>query len=282
VTEQMKWYRKIPFPVISILLSLGVGLLLWLSNITSNSAAIVAALLLEIVIVVHRILAIAERESDPLHGLLRTARIEEALAGAARLVRSKNRQARALLEETVDAFCTRVKRLQSGGVQLSPLEFMKFADRVFSAAKPVDRLYATSHLAGGTYWHKAYGQQYERLNRQAQARGLTIERIYVLRDRKHLDQVRAVIDRQTAFSNVRIVLLEDHEKDGSLTVPRRDFLVYNNEATAEFVFAEPNMTIEYVHIDTDADHVREMFDEYTRIRDHFSTPYSVAATGKVP
>ena len=36
----MKWYRKLPFPVFSVLLSLAVGLVLWLSNVTNESAAI--------------------------------------------------------------------------------------------------------------------------------------------------------------------------------------------------------------------------------------------------
>jgi hypothetical protein len=282
VTDSMKWYRKLPFPVLSVLLSLGLGLGLWLTHITDESVAIITALLLEMVIVVHRILALVERGADPLHGLLRTAKIEEALTFAAQVIRSQNRQAQALLEETVSAFCTRVKRLQSGGVQLSPVEFMEFADRIFAAAKSDDRLYATSHLAGGTYWQKAYGQQYERLNRQAQARGLTIERIYVLRDKRHLDEVRHVLDRQAAFSSIRTVLLDEHETDGTLTVPRRDFFVYNREATAEFVFVEPNMTVEHIHIATDADHVREMFHEYTRIRDHFSAPYQASTNRELP
>ena len=85
-------------------------------------------------------------------------------------------------------------------------------------------------------------------------------------------------DRQAVFSSVRIVLLDEHEKDGSLTVPRRDFFVYNDEVTAEFVFAEPNMTVEHIQVSTEADHVGELAHEYSRIREHSSTPYLSAAT----
>jgi hypothetical protein len=270
----VRWYRRIPFPVFSLLASLAVGLILWASGITGEAPAIIAALGLELVITVHRILLRIEKDADPLYGLLRTAKIDEALSAAAAILHNRNSQAQALLEELVTTFCGRVKRLQASGIDLPPSEFMEIADRIFNSVKPGDRLHATSLVAGGAYWQKAYGQQYERLNRIGHARGLEIERIYILRNQGHLDEIREILDRQSLFSRIRIVLLDGHDDDNTLTVPRRDFFVYNNEVVAEFIFVEPTMTIEYIQVSTEPDRVREMAREYQRIRDNFSSQYS--------
>jgi len=268
----MKWYRQLPFAVYSVLLSLAVGLTLWLLRITGESAAILSALALELVVVSHRVLLQVEKADDPLRGMLRTAKIDEALVAAREILRSGNPQARALLEGTANAFADRVRALQSGGIRCSPSDFMEFAEGLFESAKTGDQLCATSHLAGGDYWNMIYGQQYERLNRVAQGRGLTIERIFLLRDEQHLAEVREILHRQSDFSSIKIILL--NSIDGSMVLPRRDFFVYNQDATAEFIFTEPNMTVEYIHISTEAHRVRELAREYARMRDAFSCPYS--------
>jgi hypothetical protein len=268
----MKWYRQLPFAVYSLLLSMAVGLVLWLTKITGEAFALLSAIGLELVIVVHRVLFQIEKAEDPLRSLFRTAKIDEALEAGRHIIRSGNPQARALLEGTANAFSERVKALHSGTVRCSPSEFMEFAEGLFESAKPGHRLCATSHLAGGAYWDRLYGQRYENLNRAAAARGLEIERIYLLRDDDHLEEVRATLERQAAFSTVRTVLL--NEIDDSVAAPRRDFFVYHTEVVAEFVFAEPNMTLEYINLTTDDGQVRNLAREYARIRDSFSHRYA--------
>ena len=275
----MKWRKQLPFGVYSVLLSIAVGLTLWLVQITGEAAAILAALALELVIVCHRILFQVEKADDPLRGLVRSAKVDEALATAREILRSGNPHARRLLEGTVERFSQRVKSLRSGALRCSPAEFMDFAEQLLESSKAGDKLCATSHLAGGEYWQRNYGQLYEALNRAAHARGLAIERIYLLRDQAHLDQVRDVLDRQSAFSDIKIVLLDG--LDDSISAPRRDFFVYNLGVSAEFVFAEPNMSVEGMDITTESERVQELGREFSRIR-ALSRPYQSTAAAGTP
>lgn len=273
--RRTRWYRQVPFGVISVLISLVVGIVLWATKITGELAAILSALVLELVIVVHRLLFNSERDADPLRGLLRSAEIDVALEAAREIVKSGNPHARALLDGAATAFAQRVTALNSGGVKCAPSEFMEFAEGLLAAAKPGDTLSATSHLAGGEYWALKYGKQYEELNREAHGNGLTIERIYMLRDDAHLEQVREILDRQSEFSEIRIILLD--ALDDSVDLSRRDFFVYDDDVAAEFHFREPNMMVDHITVTTRRDVVRENAKEYKRLRRSFSTPYVPAA-----
>ncbi|GAA4882790.1 hypothetical protein GCM10023403_57670 [Pseudonocardia benzenivorans] len=269
-----RWYRQIPFPAISVVISLGVGVVLWATKITGELAAILSALVLELVIVSHRLLYNSEKAADPLRGLLRTAEIDRALDSAREIIKSGNPHARALLDGTATAFAERVTDLNSGGVNCSPSEFMEFMEGLLASARTGDKLSATSHLAGGEYWARKYGRQYEELNREAHDKGLTIERIYMLRDVAHLERVRPILDRQSEFSEIRIVLLDG--LDESVSAPRRDFFVYGDDVAAEFHFTEPDMVVDHITVTTRRDAVRERAKEYVRIRRAFSEPYATA------
>jgi hypothetical protein len=267
-----KWYRQLPFAVYSVLLSLTVGLVLWATDITGESAAILSAIGLEIVVTVHRVHADLSKLADPLRGLVRNSRLDEALVAARELLASKNPQAITMLESATVAYATRVKELRTGWVTLSPADFMEWAEGLFNSAKPGDTFCATSHLAGGEYWKQNYGKRYETLNRIAQARGLTIQRIYLLRDDDHIKEYRDTLNRQSEFVDIRVVTFD--KDDSSLNVVRRDFFVYNTEVAAEFHFTQPGMELAHIQVTTDRDQISRLAGEYARLRDAFSRPYT--------
>lgn len=267
----MRWYRQLPFGVYSVLLSMGVGLILWLTKITGEEAAILAAIGLELVVIVHRVHFDLQRLDDPIRALVRNAQLDEAIGAARHILNSKNPQSKVLLESAVHTFANRIKELRTGWARFSPNDFMQWTEGLFGGAKPGDTFHATSHLGGGEYWRRNYGRRYEALNRSAQALGLAIQRIYIFRDAGHLDEFREVLDRQSEFTDVRIILLE--EGDNSLRLPHRDFFVYNSHVAAEFHFAEPGMVLSHIQITTDTDQVKIMAAEYARMRDAFSRPY---------
>jgi hypothetical protein len=268
----MKWYRQIPFAVYSTLLSLGVGVILWVTKVTEEWAAILAALGLELVVITHRVHFELRKIDDPIRSLVRHTDLDGAIGAAREILSSKNPQATVLLESAVQTFSTRIKELRTGWARFSPSDFMEWAEGLFSGARPGDTFQATSHLGGGEYWRRNYGRRYEALNRVASALGLAIQRIYIFRNEAHLDEFSEVLDRQAEFTEVRIILLD--EGDSSLRLPHRDFFVYNNDVAAEFHFAEPGMVLSHIQITTERDQVKAMAVEYARMRDTFSRPYT--------
>jgi hypothetical protein len=270
----MKWYRQLPFAVYSVLLSLGVGLILWLTKISGEEAAILSAIGLELVIIVHRVHFDLGKVADPVRGLVHSAELDKALVAAREIMSSKNPQARVLLESATQTFANRIMELHSGWAKFSPTAFMEWVEGLFGAAKPGDSFHATSHLAGGNYWKLNYGKRYEALNRSAQARGLQIQRIYLLRDSNHLAECREVLDRQAEFADIRLILLDNN--DQSMRLPHRDFFVYNNDVAAEFHFTEPGMELAYIQVTTNRDEIRKLASEYARMRDTFSQPHRPA------
>lgn len=267
-----KWYQQLPFAVYSVLLSLGVGIVLWATKITGEQAAILAALGLELVVIVHRVHHELGKIADPLRGLVHSSRLDEALTTARQILRSNNRQARVLLESATAAYATRIRELQSGWVTLSPADFMEWAEGLFGSARSGDTFCATSHLAGGEYWKQNYGKRYETLNRSARMHGLSIQRIYLLRDDDHIQEYKDVLDRQSEFADIRIVTfdIDDH----SMNLLRRDFFVFNGEVAAEFHFTQPGMELAHIQVTTDTEQVKRLASEYARLRDTFSRPYA--------
>jgi hypothetical protein len=266
-----KWHQQLPFAVYSVLLSLGVGIILWATKITDEAFAILAALGLELVVVVHRVHRDLDRITDPLRGLIHSANLDEALVSARQILASKNPQARVLLESATAAYATRVKELRTGWVMLSPADFMAWVEDLFGSAKSGDTFCATSHLAGGEYWKQNYGKRYESLNRAAQLRGLAIQRTYLLRDDDHIQEYKDVLDRQSEFADIRIATFD--ADDHSLNVLRRDFFVFNKEVAAEFHFTHPGMELAHIQVTTDREQVKALAAQYARLRDIFSRPY---------
>jgi hypothetical protein len=271
----MRWYRQLPFGVYSVLLSMGVGVILWLTDITGEEAAVLAAIGLELVVVVHRVHFDLQRMDDPVRTMVRNTELAEAVVAAREILKSKNPQARVLLESAVQTFANRIKELRTGWARFSTSDFMEWAEGLFSGARPGHTLQATSHLGGGEYWRRNYGRRYEALNRSAQALGLSIQRIYIFRDAAHLDEFREVLDRQAEFTDIRTILLD--EGDNSMRLPHRDFFVYNGDVVAEFHFAEPGMVLSHIQITTEREQVKSMAAEYARMRDAFSRPYTPTA-----
>jgi len=265
-------FQQLPFAVYTVLLSLTVGVVLWATKITGEGAAILAALGLELVVIVHRVHADLRKIADPLRGLIISTRLEEALTSARQIMTSKNPQARKLLESATTAYASRIRELHGGWVTLSPADFMVWVEDLFSSADPGDTFNATSHLAGGEYWKQNYGRRYETLNRIGQMRGLAIQRIFLLRDDDHIREYKDVLDRQSEFSNVRVATFD--ADDNSMNLVRRDFFVYNDEVAAEFHFTQPGMELAHIQVTTDRDQVRRLAAEYARVRDPFSRPYT--------
>jgi hypothetical protein len=261
----MHWYERVPLAVVSVFLSLAVGSLLYLAGISSVGVALLTAIALEIVIAVHRILARVSK-ADPLRGLVQAPEIESALASAREALRSSNRPAHMMTRQTLRAFVERVTDVATTGIAVSPQEFMSYADELLSSASRGDSLRATSVLAGGSYWSRAYGAQYEAVNRQASERGLAIERLYLLKDEAHLAEIADILARQVEFSSVRVALLDALEVGNDDVDLRRDFFVFNELVSAEFVFVEPNAQLKHIRVCTGSAHVRQRLGEYERIR----------------
>jgi hypothetical protein len=244
---------------------------LWATKITGEAAAILAALGLELVVIVHRIHYDLRKITDPLRGLIHSAKLDEALASAREILASKNPQARILLESATAAYATRIKELRTGWVTLAPADFMEWVEGLFGSSKSGDRFCATSHLAGGEYWKQNYGKRYEALNRSAQMRGLSIQRIYLLRDDDHIQEYKDVLQRQSEFADIRIVTFD--VDDHSMNLLRRDFFVFNGDVAAEFHFTQPGMELAHIQVTTDREQVAKLASEYARLRDTFSRPY---------
>ena len=267
-------HLKVPFAVIAVLLSVALGLGLWRFDITDPGVAILSALALELVIVVHRILLRLER-ADPLRGIRQGPELNEALTRTREVLRSGNKPAQILAEQTLATFIERASLVGSSGIALSPQEFMSFTEELLDSAREGDRLRATSVLAGGSYWSRAYGTQYENVNRRAADSGLAIERLYLLRDGAHRAEVADILERQAEFSEVRIALLDRFEGDEHTEDLRHDFFVFNELVAAEFIFAEPNMQIKHILVCTETTTVRRLAREYDRLR-YLTEPYRPA------
>jgi hypothetical protein len=263
--------QNLPFGVYSTLLSLTVGIVLWATKITDEWAAILAALGLELVVTVHRVHADLHKLADPLHGLVRSARLDGALTAARDILRSGNPQAKVLLESATTTYASRIRDLHGGWLTFSPADFMEWVEGLFSSANPGDTFCATSHLAGGEYWKQNYGKRYETLNRIGQMRGLAIQRIFLLRDDKHIREYKDVLDRQSEFSEVRVATFD--ADDPSMNLLRRDFFVYNDEVAAEFHFSQPGMELTNIQVTTDRDQVKRLAAEFARVRTPFSRSY---------
>lgn len=267
----MNWVRQLPFAVYSVLLSIVVGVILWATGITSDSAAILAALGLELVVTVHRVQADLRQLTDPLRGLPQGDELADALSIARTIVTAKSQPARNILETFTMTYSSRIRELSTGSVRLSPSEFMEWSKHLFGSARGGDTFFATSHLAGGEYWKQNYGLRYEKLNRDAKIRGLEIQRIFLLRDDDHLREYRHVLDRQSEFSDVWVATLD--MGDRTLNLGRRDFFVYNSDLAAEFHFTGPEMELDHIQITTDRDQVRQLSEDYRDLRDSFAYQY---------
>jgi hypothetical protein len=261
----MNWYQKMPLALVSVFLSLGVGALLYGSGISSPGVALLSAIALEIVIVVHRTF-LQVSQADPIRGLAQAPEIDHALTSAREVLQSSNRPARILTRQTLSTFIDRVTQMGSTGIPVSPQEFMSFAEELLGSTRRGDWLRATSVLAGGSYWSRAYGAQYEAVNRQASERGLSIERLYLLKDEAHLAKITGILERQVDFSKVRVALLDAIEIENDNVDLRRDFFVFNELVSAEFVFVDPNAQLKHILVCTNVNEVRRLAREYERIR----------------
>jgi hypothetical protein len=275
----MKALQSVPVAILTFLLSVGFSLALYLLDITDTGQSVICALLFEIFFVVHRSLYRLER-ADPLRGLADGPQIDTALNEARAIYASRNPKARILLDQTVSTFVDRVHKLGTDGITLSPEEFMDFSEDLFASAKEGDQLRATSLMAGGKYWERRYGARYEQINRQAADRGLFIERLYFLRDLAHLDEVRPILDRQSAFSKIRVALLDDVPEQ--LSAPNSDFYVFNSQVTAEFIFVPPDMTLKHIEVCTRREEVERKAVIYQQIRERFTQPHVVPAAKGTP
>lgn len=267
-----KWLQNLPFGVYSVLLSLGVGIVLWATDITDEKYAILAALGLELVVIVHRVHADLRKLTDPLRGLVSNVELDRALTLARDLMQSKNRQASGLVEWLTARYAGRIKDLHGGWVTLTPREFMEWVEGLFASARTGDTLCATSHLAGGEYWKRNYGRTYETFNRMGHMRGLAIQRIFLLRDEDHIREYKDVLDRQTEFSEVRVATFD--ADDSTMNLVRRDFFVFNDEVAAEFHFSHPGMELDNIQVTTERDQVKRLAAEFARVRSPFSRPYT--------
>ena len=269
----MKLLLQVPFAVWTILLSLGVGLILWASGITGEGSAILAGIGLELVAIVHRVHLDLRKLADPLRGLPQSHELQETLDSAREIMATKSLQARKLLEATTVTYASRIKDLRYGSMTLLMPEFMEWADDFFKSTGKGDSFNATSVLAGGRYWEETYGKTYERFNRDAGSRGLKIQRIFLLQDENHLEACKAVLDRQLTFSEVWVATFD--KQDSTMQPGGRDFFVYNGDVVAgEFHFQGPDRRLTHIQITTDRDEVRKLASEYARLRDRFANRYS--------
>ena len=275
----MKWVQSIPVAILTFLLSIAFSLALYLLDITDLGQSVICAFLFEIFFVVHRSFNRLEK-ADPLRGLADGPQIDTALNQARAIYASRNPKARMLLDQTVNTFIDRVHKLGTEGITLSPEEFMDFSEDLFASAKEGDQLWATSLMAGGSYWTRAYGARYEVINRLAAERGLFIERMYFLRNQAHLEEVRPILDRQAGFSKIRVALLDTTPEE--LSAPDSDFYVFNRQVTVEFIFAAPDMTLKHIQVSTRSEEVERKAVMYRQIRDRFTQPHVVGGAEGTP
>lgn len=229
----MKW-AAIPISTLSVLLSVCLGIALWKLDVINPGPAIVAALLLELVLISHRMFARVGAFSRRMGQISSLPEMNDILLQVSELSRDRRRFSRLILNTIVRNFCNQTAQLRHGRQNLSPDQFMLIAKAVYESLSSSDTLMATSYFGGGDYWTTKYGAEYAALNRAAHARGAKIVRIYVVRDRQHFADKAALIKQQLIFSDVRVLMLDEITLANS---EQRDFFVLNDQLAAEFHFS---------------------------------------------
>ena len=110
---------------------------------------------------------------------------------------------------------------------------MELANVIYKELRERERLRATSVFGGGEYWRERYGQDYAQFNKDAAARNVAIERTYILRDVDQFREKLPIMEAQSAFYDIRVLLVSDaliNDRD------RRDFFVIDRELAVEFHF----------------------------------------------
>lgn len=254
----------IPFAV-----STGLFFALWKLNVTDATFSLIFAFLLEIVLLCH----IAILRVDHLHASVDDVAAVRGLAEVPAHIRNaaklQSRFNPAIADCLIRDFANQVGQLGRGHQRLSPDRFMLVATTIYERLREGDTLIATSYFAGGEYWKERYGAEYTRLNRDAHARGARIERIFVLRDKAHLEDKLPILKSQSAFVNVYTCMLDQQ----ALTEDEhRDFFVINDDVAAEFHFS-PNQVLLGIDLITDKLEVQRLKSVILRIRNTASTPF---------
>ena len=147
---------------------------------------------------------------------------------------------------------------------------MEIAEQIYHSLGAGDSLLATSLFAGGDYWTERFGPDYARFNRQACLRGARIERVFILRNQTHFDQVHAILKQQSEYSNVYVALLD---KNPLLEREYRDAFVINDEIAADFHFSQNILTS--IDLITDPIEIGEITSLLRRIRDNRASRFTV-------
>lgn len=227
-------FGDLPASMISVALSVALSVLLWRLDVVNPGPAIVAGLLLELVVVTHRMLLHVNGFGHQIGQISSLPDLRQIVSDIDQISRDNRRFTKLILLTMAHNFLLQTSQLRNGRLVMSPDQFMVLARAIYGNLGRSDTLMATSYFAGGDYWTTRYGGEYATLNRRASAQGAKIKRIYMLRDKLQLAEKNDILCEQTKFSEVHVLLLNQIPLADS---DQRDFLVINDQLAAEFHFA---------------------------------------------
>lgn len=254
--------KKILPEIIPLLVSTGFAVLLWYIKVTSVGQTVIAGLLLELVIVSHKILL----HVRGLYTAIGDVSLTEGLSTVPKDIKASlerdKRFSKVIVDCAVQDFSRHINQLARGKQRMSVDRFMSIAESVFATLTAQDQVLATSLFGGGDYWKVKFGAKYAEFNRDARARGAKIDRIFIFRDQAHFSEFKQILSQQLTYANVYYAICTDDALDD---VQFRDILVINDEIGAEFNFSGPIITS--ADLITDRHEVKAMREQILQLRD---------------
>jgi hypothetical protein len=281
----LRWCRKVPGPIWALIVSIVFGVVLslveWrLGERFSIIQTALATVLLDLTIVLHQVHAYMENRGILLRGI-KQKEVLQNLERCYEYADGGDPFIACCLATLVNSFCgdlagvadRRWANMTTGQLRhLAPLLY-----EIVKSAGKRGSIDAVSMNSQGTYWSSKEGWHYENLNREAYDSGVTIRRVFVLRDAQHLADMRPVLDRHyDAYKQVKTVCMDDLKENQ--IVDLRDFTILNTRLVIEFFGSPVRAAIENVTVSFMREDAAAMYqDVFKPLWERHAKPYVPSA-----
>lgn len=262
------------FPIISFLTSILVGLVTWKLGADLGTSLLVAVVI-ELIILMHYSLSRLSILESLLGYSQGVAEIGPFIPRIHSILKSNDRWRNILLGLNLRDFSLKIGYLENNKVQLSPSEFMDFAEILYHSLSKADEIVATSLFGGGAYWSKRYGMRYAELNKDASDKGAKITRIFIPRNEEDSKKLKDTYAEQSCYITVFVADYQNVlEMDRAAIM---DFFILNDELVIEYVFNADFSDIKHIDVITSLEEIKHYRRKMNVIKSE-SKPYDDKVT----
>lgn len=241
------------FPIISFLISISVGLVTWKLG-ANPGISLLVAVVIELIILMHYFISRLSILESLLGYSQGVVEIGPFIPRIHRIVKSNNRWRNILLRLNFRDFSLKIDYLENNKVQLSPSEFMDFAEILYHSLSKSDEIEATSLFGGGAYWSKRYGMRYAELNKDASDKGAKITRVFIPRNEENSKILKDTYAEQSSYISVFVADYQNIYEMDSFAI--MDFFILNDELVIEYVFNADFSDIKHIDVITSLEEIK--------------------------